>query len=160
MVFKNLFGSVALAAAFCGSAHAMPEFPNLAPIAFASSYQVALGSDLTLTGQAADPNQVSGDYLTFSWDINNDGLFNEANGATYLLTALEMTNMHYQVGGMYSIGMRVTDSFGAKAFATQRVTVTAPLPPAANTVPEPGTLALSCFGLALAGLASRRRRGV
>ena len=64
----------------------------------------------------ADP----GDTLTYSWDLDGDGVFGDA--------VLPTATWTYSVDGTYSVGLRVTDSHGATANATTVINAGGALP--------------------------------
>ena len=68
---------------------------NVAPTANAGGpYAAESGGSVTLDASASsDPGS---DTLTFAWDLDDDGLFDDASGATVLLTAL--TERHLSGG--------------------------------------------------------------
>jgi PKD repeat protein len=61
---------------------------------------------------SSDPE---GRPLTYAWDLNGDGTFDDATGATASYT--------YQTAGVYHPGLRVTDDQGATGTATVTITV-------------------------------------
>jgi len=68
---------------------------------------------------SSDPN---GGPLTYSWDLNGDGVFGDATSPTVTYT--------YGQAGVYTALLRVTDPQGASGTASQRIT-------AGNTPPVP-----------------------
>lgn len=113
---------------------------NLDPVieSFEVSYEkgeaIALGETLAFSASASDPGR---DALVYSWDLDDDGVFDDASGVlgSMLLDNPELT----------SIGLRVTDGDGGEAI--QRHTL--------NIVPEPASASAL---LGLLGLVLRRRR--
>ncbi len=76
-------------------------------------YVGAEGSAVALDGSgSSDPNN---DIVAYDWDLDNDGSFDDASGA----------NATYAAGasGVYTIGLRVTDSDGATDSDTTTVTI-------------------------------------
>lgn len=94
---------------------------NSAPAADAAGpYTLDAGSPLALDGSGTDPDM--GDSLTFAWDLNNDGTFDDANGATptvppAALAALGLRN------GAHTIRLRVSDGAGASATSSTTLTI-------------------------------------
>ncbi|MBT7817688.1 MAG: PKD domain-containing protein, partial [Polaribacter sp.] len=74
--------------------------------------------------QSSDPN---GDNLTYSWNFNGEG------SSTGL-----MPNFSFSLGGVKTIGLTVTDTFGATNTSTQEVSVLA------NTLP---VLTINCSSI-------------
>jgi PKD repeat protein len=68
------------------------------------------GSPVTLTGSATDPEDGT---LTYEWELDNDGLYDDATGVSVLHTWAD--------NGVYPIGLRVTDEYGL--FTTDSTTV-------------------------------------
>lgn len=87
--------------------------PNLPPVADANGpYTVEEGSIVTLDGTgSSDPN---GDALTYRWDLDNDGQYDDATGVTPSFAGLD--------DGTYTVGLQVSDSLLTGA-ATSTVTV-------------------------------------
>ena len=65
---------------------------------------------------SSDPDP--GDTLTYSWDLNGDGVFGDATTAQTAFT--------YTAQGKYTVSLRVTDSQGASGTATVVITVGTP----------------------------------
>ncbi|MCS6825061.1 MAG: PKD domain-containing protein [Caldilinea sp.] len=63
-------------------------------------------------GASSDPN---GGPLTFAWDLNNNGQFDDATGAA--------PSASWPDNGVYTIGLLVTDSAGLTDTATTTVTI-------------------------------------
>ena len=83
-------------------------------------YAVDWGVTLTLNGSnSTDPDN---NITSYEWDINNDGLYNDASGVT---TTISFTQI-----GDHLISLRVTDDGGLNDTDTAIVTVTDPTPPA------------------------------
>jgi hypothetical protein len=88
---------------------------NQAPDADANgSYNTDEGTDVGLDGSASsDPD---GDALTFEWDLDNDGMFDDAVGQN---PTFDMVGQD----GVFTIALRVTDSNGASDIDETTVTV-------------------------------------
>lgn len=91
-----------------------------------------LGSTIAFSADASDPG---GDPLSFLWDLDGDGLFDDDTG--------KLASTLLDTPGAHTLGLRVEDGDGGFATRTANVTV----------IPEPSTMAL----LAAAVLATRRR---
>jgi PKD repeat protein len=97
------------------------------------------GQTVTFSSTASDPDGVA-DLGTISWDLNGDGTFGDATGATAKAVFLS--------AGTYTVGERVTDKGGAATTSTKAITVAGPpAPPPVTTgggdtppavVPSPG----------------------
>lgn len=79
------------------------------------------GDNVTFSSTASDPDGVA-DLGTTSWDLNGDGTYGDATGAT--------AKAVYLTAGTYTIGEKVTDKGGAATIATKALTVTGPPAPA------------------------------
>ncbi|MCA9543800.1 MAG: PKD domain-containing protein, partial [Myxococcales bacterium] len=56
---------------------------NVPPsVAHGGPYVIEVGQNLQLAGRATDQNIPCGDQLTIAWDLDNDGQYDDANGAT------------------------------------------------------------------------------
>lgn len=82
---------------------------NEAPQANAGGpYTNELGSPLSLDGNgSADPD--AGDSLTYAWDLDDDGQFDDATGAAPVVPTVTLTNLGL---GQRIIRLRVTDGGG------------------------------------------------
>jgi PKD repeat protein len=86
---------------------------NLPPVADAGADITAdEGSSITFNGSASsDPE---GKPLTYAWDLDNDGVFDDATVINPAIT--------YADNGVFQIGLRVTDNLGLAS--TDKMTVT------------------------------------
>ena len=107
---------------------------NRPPVASAGGpYTTSEGTDVVLTAAASsDPDTTATftDTLTYAWDLDGDGAYDDATGATPSFT---------QVGqdGVRTVAVQVTDTAGATAVASTTVTVTnvAPMVVVASVAP-------------------------
>lgn len=140
-----------------GSACASLAAPitNLPPIANPGGpYLLYLGESLQLDGSGSTDPDLPLDSLSYAWDLDHDGMFDDLVGATPTASwALLFTALHPQAGMSYVIGLRVTDSFGASDAAE---TTLVALERTGSSVPEPSSLALALLGVGLAGGLARR----
>lgn len=76
-------------------------------------YIIDQGSGLTLDGSGScDPDASQGDRLAqYSWDLNGDGAYTDATGATPTLTWSQLQALGLSLG-TYVAHLRVTDAFG------------------------------------------------
>jgi hypothetical protein len=81
------------------------------------------GETVTLTSSAADAD---GTIASHEWDLDGDGAFDDATGATVATTF---------PSGLHVVGLRATDDRGAAANATQTIDVAAGSAP--RSEPEP-----------------------
>ena len=103
---------------------------NTPPTAVASATPTSGAAPLTvsLSGSgSSDPDP--GATLTYAWDLDDDGAFDDATGATASWT--------YQQPGTYTPELRVTDNLGASD--TDAVTVTAGNSPPTATISSPAS---------------------
>ena len=79
---------------------------NDPPVANAGGpYSVDEGSTVNLNASASsDPDGVDGDTLTFEWDLDDDGQFDDAAGPS--------PSTSFPDNGKFTVRVRVTDAFG------------------------------------------------
>jgi CSLREA domain-containing protein len=85
---------------------------NQAPtVSVGGPYTINEGDSLTLDGShTSDPD---GDPLTYSWDINGDGVFTDATGATPTLTWAQLNALGIVNGpSSFTVQLRVDDGQG------------------------------------------------
>jgi Ca2+-binding RTX toxin-like protein len=87
---------------------------NSAPIADAGG-PYASQQNTTLTLDASASSDVTADTLSYAWDLDGDGQFDDATGAT---TVYDTTAI-----GLFTVGLRVSDEDGASADTTCDITV-------------------------------------
>ena len=88
------------------------ELQIVAPTADAgNAYTIHSGDSLTLN--ALDSTDLNGDTLTYSWDINGDGTFGDAVGATPTLTWAQLTALGIEARTTpYLVRVMVSDGYG------------------------------------------------
>lgn len=102
--------------------------PNAAPSALAGgAYFVAEGETVALKGSGADPD---GDTLTFSWDLDGDGVF-ETTGQNVTFSAASLDGP-----GTQPVTLLVCDTYGACASSSGLVSI-ANSPPSVGSVKGP-----------------------
>jgi M6 family metalloprotease-like protein len=99
----------------CGASMTAAFGPNAPPTASAGGpYSTNEGTDVTLT--AAGSTDPDGDALTYAWDLDNDGAYDDSTSQTPTFT---------NVGdnGAFTVKVTVTDSFGSSSATAATVTV-------------------------------------
>ena len=91
-----------------------PPPTNAQPVADAGGpYTCGQGAAIALDGSGStDPD---GDIAAYDWDLDNDGVYDDATGVTPTFAAA--------VAGVFTIGLRVSDIEGASDSAVSTVTV-------------------------------------
>ncbi|WP_137844451.1 M36 family metallopeptidase [Microbacterium sp. 2FI] len=117
--------------------------PECEPTADAGGpYVTPEGTDAALdgTGSASGSDPSAGAITAYAWDLDDDGQYDDATGATPSFTAVGQD-------GVYTIGLEVTDEFGRTATDTSTVTVTNVAPTVAidaiTPIDEFGTVTVS-----------------
>lgn len=101
------------------------------------------GESLSVSALARDRGQ---DTLSYSWDMDGDGLYDDLLGWAGDYT--------FDQAGTYTISARVSDDDGGVTTRSMTVTV---LPGAVTEVAEPAPLAMMGLGLLMVGALRRRR---
>jgi CSLREA domain-containing protein len=123
------------------------EVQDSPPVADAGGpYSVNEGSTVVLNASGTtDPDQDPA-TLTFEWDFNGDGLFDDATGIHPTFSA---ANLDGFVGSAVNVKLRVTDSSGFQSFDTASVTINNVAPtvnvagPSSGVRGQPRTFTLS-----------------
>lgn len=123
---------------------------NAPPTADAGGpYAIAEEDDLTLSGSGTDPNA---DLLTYSWDLNGDGIFDDASGAAPTLTWAQLVTLGIDHGpSIFNVQLRVSDGDGAETTSLATTLSIGNSPPTANaggpySIEEGGDLSLAGSG--------------
>jgi parallel beta-helix repeat protein len=104
---------------------------NVPPTANAGGpYTIAEGEDLTLAGSGSDPSPVDALALTYSWDLNADGVFGDATGAAPTLAWSELVVLGITDDGTYAISLKVSDEAASTISGGTLIVTNAP--PAAD----------------------------
>jgi len=83
---------------------------NVAPVADAGGpYSVDEGSSTTLDGSGS--SDANTDPLTLTWDLDNDGAYDDATGLTANFDGVD--------DGVYQVGLKVSDGFLSDTISTQ-----------------------------------------
>ncbi|MCB9538637.1 MAG: PKD domain-containing protein [Myxococcales bacterium] len=85
------------------------------------NYAIEEGQALELRGNGTDGNTGCGDQLTITWDLDNDGAFDDANGATPTVQFAQLAGLPR--GQANRIRIRVRDAAGATATADGTLTI-------------------------------------
>ena len=102
------------------------------------------GDSLTL--DASGTTSPNGDPLTFSWDLNGDGVYGDATGPVVTLTWAQLQSFGFDDGpGFRSVNLQVTDAFGSVVQSIQ-----IPI----NDTPPTGVIAPDTFSAVIGGTAS------
>jgi glucose/arabinose dehydrogenase len=88
---------------------------NQPPIAVASANPTSGDAPLTVAFNGTASNDADGDALTFAWDLDGDGAFDDAAAATASFT--------YTQPGSYVARLRVTDPSAATGIASVTISV-------------------------------------
>jgi hypothetical protein len=89
---------------------------NDPPVAISGNYVLDEGYTLTLDASASyDVDEFFGDTLTYSWDLNNDGIYetNAGSQPTFQVTWAYLTNLGITAPATHVIRLQVTDSSNA-----------------------------------------------
>ena len=78
---------------------------NQPPVASATASPTSGPAPLTVTFNGSASSDPDGDALTYAWDLDGDGAFDDATSAVVPFT--------YQARGRYQASLRVTDARGA-----------------------------------------------
>lgn len=102
----------------------LPGPINHAPTADAGGpYTITDGDPLTLdAGLSSDPD---GDPLSYTWDVNGDGVYGDATGVNPTLSSNSLWALNIGAG-TYTVSVRVTDGHGGVDTATTDLTVDLP----------------------------------
>jgi hypothetical protein len=91
------------------------RFCNTAPVARAGGpYTTVEGTNIPLNG--TNSSDLDDDPLTYEWDLDNDGAFDDATGSAPIFDRVGQD-------GVFPIALRVIDSVGASAVGATTVTV-------------------------------------
>ena len=109
---------------------------NQTPLAAIVANPTSGPAPLDVVFDATDSSDPDGDPITYSWDLNGDGVFGDSTASTAART---------YSAGLYTVRLRVTDALGASGFAS--VTINAGGSGAARYLSDlPFTLATNGWG--------------
>ncbi|MGH9249255.1 MAG: PQQ-dependent sugar dehydrogenase [Acidimicrobiales bacterium] len=104
---------------------------NRAPTAVADATPTTGAAPLTVSFDGTGSSDPDGDTLTYAWDLDGDGAFDDSTAAQPTYT--------YTTQGTHSASLRVTDPEGASDSDSVTITVGNTPPTAAITAPAAGT---------------------
>jgi PKD repeat protein len=104
---------------------------NTPPLAVATSDQTFGPVPLTVQFDGSASSDEDGDVLTYAWDLNGDGAYDDSTEVSPTYT--------YAVAGDVSVGLRVTDPTGATGEDTILISLGSSPPTPTMVLPEPGT---------------------
>jgi parallel beta-helix repeat protein len=92
-------------------------------------YTTVEGGSITLSGSGNDPDN---DSLTYEWDLDNDGQFDDATGPTPTFSAIGLDGYAWSKA---TVHLRVTDASGLAAISTATINLMNASPvPAINSI--------------------------
>jgi len=101
---------------------------NIPPIADANGPYVAdEGDTVTLDASGSYDPDDGDEIVSYEWDLDNDGEYDDATGITF--------SKLYEDDGVYTVGLRVTDTNGESSTATAKVTIN-------NVAPSVGPISI------------------
>ncbi|KAA5539564.1 PKD domain-containing protein [Roseiconus nitratireducens] len=122
------------------SSQAYLSVTNEAPEVFVGGpYAIDEGGLLGLNAVGTDADLGDTETLTYSWDLDNDGLFGEAVAAAPVLTWESLKQFGMTDDGSYPVVVRVEDTFGEQAYSSTLVTVNNSPPSIVNIHAPPTT---------------------
>ena len=121
LFYADLTGGTIRRIHYCGG--------NCPPQAIAKADPTSGPAPLTVSFDAAGSSDPEGDALSYAWDLDGDGAYDDstAQKPTYTYTA----------AGDYRVGLRVTDSKGALDTLDQPLTITAGNTPPSAAIDSP-----------------------
>ena len=98
------------------------EIGNHDPVADPNGpYETTACTPVTLNGSGSyDPDPAPDYIVSWEWDLDNDGEYDDASG--------EFVEFHREAEGVYTVRLKVTDTYGATGTAWTTVTVSGLLP--------------------------------
>ena len=114
---------------------------NRPPVSISAGgpYSITEGGSMTLAGTGSDPDL---DTLSFAWDLDGDGAFDDATGATPNVTWADLLAMTSAITNgivpptSYTAQLRVSDGRGGESIVATTFTVTNAPPTDADLTPS------------------------
>jgi len=97
---------------------------NQPPVAVATANPTNGSAPLTVNFNGTSSSDPDGDAITYAWDLDGDGLYDDSTAA--------QTTYTYTQGGSYTTRLRVTDSRGASSISDPIVITAGNTPPTAT----------------------------
>jgi uncharacterized repeat protein (TIGR01451 family) len=127
-------------------------FPvNQPPIAVATADQSAGPAPLTVQFDGSGSSDPDGDALSYAWDLNGDGLYDDSSQVRPVYT--------YENPGTYTVRLKVTDPAGANATAMLTITADNTPPTASIATPAPSLTWKVGDVISFSGSASDQQQG-
>jgi Ca2+-binding RTX toxin-like protein len=102
---------------------------NEAPVVSAGGpYYAQVGQAVVIAATASDADTAEGDVITYAWDLDNDGQFDDSTSLSPTLSGGDITTLGLGVGD-HTITLRVTDATGAATDSAVTLTIAAPAAP-------------------------------
>ena len=117
--------------------YALENLPNPPPtgVSAGGPYVAVVGDTVVFTATASDPDN---EPLTFTWDLNGDGVYDDALGAKATLTSMQLAALGINEGfSTGNVRVRVSDGFNTVLSPVTSLNVT-PVPPPPPPPPPPG----------------------
>ncbi len=97
---------------------------NVAPTASAGGpYLAQIGQTVAITATASDADASDGDTISYAWDLDNDGQFDDSTALSPTLTSANLTSLGINTAGAHTLSLRVTDSTGTATTVTSTLTL-------------------------------------
>ena len=92
-------------------------------------YSLEAGDNLALDGSGSYDPDGGDSIVTYEWDVDDDGQFDDATVAAPTISWATLESMGFVIGGLYNIKLRVRDTLGQDDIKATAVTIFAPPPP-------------------------------
>ncbi|MEJ0059363.1 MAG: PKD domain-containing protein [Terricaulis sp.] len=117
---------------------------NAAPVVSAGGpYYAQVGQAVVIAATANDANTADGDVISYAWDLDNDGQFDDAATLSPTLSGADITTLGLGVGD-HTITLRVTDAAGVATTSAVTLTIAASAAPVISSNGGGATASLQC----------------